>query len=114
MSEHSGNFVGIIVFAILCGALAYFFQFQTGQRLDIVLAVAAIVFCVLLLFKLKAGLVGINLTLLASIAVYFIRLWADPIIQENASLIWPNLLKMVVGILLFIYIGRQRIEHSFF
>jgi hypothetical protein len=76
--------------------------------------VAAVVFCVLLLVKLRLALIGINLTLLASIIVYFTRAWLQPIVNEDASLIWPNVLKMLVGMLLFIYIGRQRIEHSYF
>jgi hypothetical protein len=114
MSEKTENFVGVIIFAVVCAALAYFFEFRTGDPLDIILAAATIVFCILLVLKLKAGLIGINLTLLASIIVYFIRAWAQPIINEDTSLILPNVLKLVVGILLFIYIGRQRIEHSFF
>jgi hypothetical protein len=114
MSEQTGSFVGVIVFAVICGVLAYYFQFRTGYPIDIVLAVAAVVFCVLLLLKLKVGLIGINLILLASITVYFIRTWMQPILNEDPSLIWPNVLKMLGGILLFIYIGRQRIEHSFF
>jgi hypothetical protein len=114
MSERTGSFVGVIVFAVVCGVLAYFFQFRTGEPIDIVLAVAAVVFCVLLLLKLKLALIGINLTLLVSIIVYFTRAWMQPILSEDPSLVWPNVLKMLVGMLLFIYIGRQRIEHSFF
>jgi hypothetical protein len=114
MSERSESFVGVIIFAVVCAALAYFFQFRTGSPLDIILAAAAIVFCLLLLLKMKWGLIGINITLLVSIMVYFIRAWAQPILNEDPGLIWPNVLKLVVGILLLIYIGRQRIEHSFF
>jgi hypothetical protein len=36
-----------------------------------------------------------------------------PIVNEDAGLIMPNVIKMIVGLLFFIFIGRQSIEHRF-
>jgi hypothetical protein len=43
--------------------------------------------------------------------VYFIQAWFWPIVTEETGLIMPNVIKMIVGILFFIFIGRQSIEH---
>jgi hypothetical protein len=48
MSENSSSFVLIILFAIVTGVLAYFFLFRTGNIIDIILAVAAGLFAVVL------------------------------------------------------------------
>jgi hypothetical protein len=114
MSEKSGSFVGVILFAIVCGALAYLFVWQNGNIIEKILAVAAIIFCLGMLVKQRWALIGVCLTLLVAIGVYFTQLWLQPIVAEDTSLIMPNLVKMVVGILLFIYIGRERIEHGVF
>jgi hypothetical protein len=114
MSEERSSFAVVILFAIVTGVLAYFFQFRAGDMIEKVLAVAAGLFCLFVLIKQRWALVGLNLTLLVAIAVYFIWAWYLPIIQEDPSLIWPNVLKMLVGIVLFIIFGRQRVEFSHF
>jgi hypothetical protein len=106
------SYVGVIIFAVLLGVLAYF-QFRTGNSVEIILAVAAVLFCLGLLVKQHWALVGVCITLLVAILVYFTQSWLQPIVDEDTSLILPNVLKMIVGILLFIYIGRQRVEERF-
>ena len=112
MSEKTGGYIGVIIFAVLLGVLAYF-QFRTGNIVEDILAVAAVIFCLGLLAKQRRALIGVCITLLAAILVYFTQSWLQPIVDEDTSLILPNALKMIVGILLFIYIGRQRVEESF-
>ena len=112
MSEKTGSYVGVIIFAVLLGVLAYF-QFRVGNIVENILAVAAVIFCLGLLVKQHWALVGVCVTLLVGILVYFAQSWLLPIVDEDTSLILPNVLKMVVGILLFIYIGRQHVEERF-
>ncbi|HEY7490746.1 MAG TPA: hypothetical protein VIH59_06510 [Candidatus Tectomicrobia bacterium] len=114
MSEKTGSYVGVIVFAVVCGLLAYFFYWRMGNLVERILAVAAVVFCLGLLGKQKWALIGINLTLLIAIVVSFIQVWQQPIMTEDTSLILPYILKMLGGIILFIYIGRGQLEHGVF
>jgi hypothetical protein len=110
MSEKTGGYVGVIVFAVILGVLAYL-QFRSGNIIEDILAVAAVIFCLGLLVKQAWALKGVCVTLLVGIAVYFTQAWLQPIVAEDASLILPNVAKMVLGILLFIYIGREQIEY---
>jgi hypothetical protein len=112
MSERTGSYVGVIIFAVVLIVLAYF-QFRTGNIIEDILAVAAVIFCLGLLVKQPWALKGVCVTLLVGICVYFTQAWLHPIVEEDASLILPNVLKMVLGILLLIYIGRERIEYRF-
>jgi hypothetical protein len=114
MNEKTDSYVGVIVFAVVCGALAYFFYWSMGNIVERILAVAAIVFCLGLLAKQKWALIGIALTLLVGIAVAFIQAWQEPIMAGDTGLILPYVLKMLGGIVLFIYIGREQIEHGVF
>jgi hypothetical protein len=114
MSEKTVSYVGVIIFAVVCGALAYFFYWRMGNTVERILAVAAIVFCLGLLVKQKWALIGIALTLLVGIVVAFIQAWQQPIMAGDTGLILPYVLKMLGGIVLFIYIGRQQIEHGVF
>ena len=112
MSEKTGNYIGVIVFAVLLGVLAYF-QFRTGNIVEDILAVAAVIFCLGLLVKQRWALIGVCITLLVGILVYFTQSWLQPIVDEDSGRILPNVLKMVLGIVLFIYIGRERVEERF-
>jgi hypothetical protein len=114
MSERTGSYVGVIVFAVVCGALAYFFYWDTGNIVERIVAVAAIVFCLGLLAKQRWALIGIALTLLVGIVVAFIQAWQQPIMAGDTGLILPYVLKMLGGIVLFIYIGREQVEHGVF
>lgn len=114
MSEERSSFAVVVIFAIVTGALAYFFLYPTGSTIELVLAVAAGLFCLGVLIKQRWALVGLNLTLLVAITVYFVWAWYMPIIQEDPSLIWPNAAKMLVGVVLFMIFGRQRVEFSHF
>jgi hypothetical protein len=114
MSERTDSYAGVLVFAVVCGILAYFFYWSMGNTVERILAVAAMVFCLGLLGKQKWALIGIDLTLLVGIAVSFIQAWQQPIMAENTGLFLPYVLKMLGGIVLFIYIGREQIEHGVF
>ncbi len=114
MSETTGSYTGVMIFALVLGVLAIVFPLLRGNIIEILLAVATIVFCLGLLGRQKWALIGVCLTLLVGICIYFLQIWSQPIIHEDTSLILPNVLKMLVGIVLLLYIGRQRIEHSFF
>jgi hypothetical protein len=114
MSENTGGYVGVVIFAVVFGVLAYLLQWRTGNPIDMILAVAAVVFCLGMLIRQRWALIGACLTLLVGIGIYFIRTWSQPIMAEDASLVLPNVLKMLGGIVLLIYIGRQKIEHSVF
>lgn len=114
MSERTGSYVGVIIFAVVCGVLAYFFYWSMGNTVERILAVAAVVFCLGLLVKQRWALIGIALTLLVSIVVAFIQAWQEPIMAGDTGLILPYVLKMLGGIVLFIYIGREQIEHGVF
>lgn len=114
MSERTGSAVGVRVFAVVCGILAFIFYWSMGNTIEHILAVAAVVFCLGLLFKQKWALIGVCLTLLVGIGVAFIQAWLQPILAEQGGPILPNVLKMFGGIVLFLYIGRERIEHGVF
>ncbi|MDH3604916.1 MAG: hypothetical protein OEU26_35370 [Candidatus Tectomicrobia bacterium] len=114
MSEHSGSYIGVIIFAIVLGAVSVLlWRFSEVNIVEKVLIVASVIFCLFLLIKQKWALIGICCTLLAAILVYFAQAWLLPIVTEETGLIMPNALKMIVGILFFIFIGRQSIEHRF-
>lgn len=112
MSEERSSFAVVVIFAIVTGVLAYFFLFRTGSTIEMVLAVAAGLFCLGAMLKQRWALIGLNLTLLVAITVYFIWAWYLPIVQEDPSLMWPNVLKMLVAVVLFIIFGRERVEFS--
>jgi hypothetical protein len=112
MSEKSGSYVGVMIFAIVLAVLAYF-QFRDGNVIEDILAVATVVFCLGLLVKQRWALKGVCLTLLIGVGVYFTQTWLQPIVEDNTSLILPNVIKMVLAILLLLYIGRERIEERF-
>ncbi len=111
MSEQSGGYVGVIIFAIVLAGLAYFFQWGPGNLIERMLAIASWLFCLGLLFKQKWALVGVYLTLLVAVLVFFTEAWLLPIVNEDTALVRPNVIKLIVGILLFIYIGRERVEN---
>ena len=109
MFRRIGKLWDVILFGFVILILASW-QLRYANVAEGIIAVAAIIFGVGLLFTGKWGLIGICLTLTASTIVYFGQIWYLPIISEDPSLIWPNLWKLIAAILLFIYIGRQRIE----
>ena len=114
MSEHSGSYIGVIIFAIVLGAVSVLLWL--GSEVNIVekvLIVASVIFCLFLLIRQKWALIGICCTLLVAILVYFTQAWLLPIVTEETGLIMPNAIKMIVSILFFIFIGRQSIEHRF-
>ena len=109
MFRRIGRLWDVILFGFVMLILASW-QLRYANVAEGIIAVAAIIFAVGLLFTGKWGLIGTCLTLTASAIVYFGQMWYLPISAEDSTLIWPNLWKLIATILLFIYIGRQRIE----
>jgi len=114
MSERTGSAMGVMVFAVVFGILAVVFHWYLGNTIERILAVAAVVFCLGLLVRQKWALIGVCLTLLVGIGVAFVQAWLQPIMAEHGGLVLPNVLKMLGGIALLLYIGRERIEHGVF
>jgi uncharacterized membrane protein HdeD (DUF308 family) len=118
MNEQTTSFVWVVIgglLMIVVGLLLWTSQPpDEPSNIERVLAVAAVFFGLFLLFKQRWALIGTSLTLLVGIAVFFIHTWSDPIMSDDPGLIWPSLFKMVIGIILFILIGRERIDHRFF
>ena len=100
----------VFFFSILLLALAAW-QFMNGTSGEMAVSVLAIIGGLGLLFTGRWGLVVTCLALLLAIGVYFWQMWYQPIIEEDIALVWPNAWKMLVALVLFIYIGRERIDH---
>ncbi len=113
MSEPGASAMGVRIFAIVLGVLGVL-QFRAGNIVEAIISVAAIVFAVGLLFKFRWALIGACLTLLAATVVYFTEMVYLSIVDEDPGHIVPNLLKLIVSVLLFIYIGRNRVELDVF
>ena len=116
MFKRIGSFFDIIIFALIVMLLASWQlrdAYTRGADFEILVTAAAFVFGAGLFFTAKWGLIGTVITLTCACAVYFGAIWYQPIMYENTGLIWPNILKLIVTILLFLYIGRQRIENRF-
>ena len=113
MSEHRGSFVSVIIWAVIIAALSIYLWIGGETNIvEKVLIVAAVVCCIFLLIKQKWALAGVCVTLLLASIVYFWQAWLQPIVEEDASLIWPNVLKLIVVAILFIGIGRQSIDDA--
>ena len=116
MFKRIGSFLDIIIFALILMLLASWQlrdAYTRGADLEILVTVAAFVFGAGLFFTAKWGLIGTVITLTVACAIYFGAIWYQPIVHEDPSLIWPNILRLLVVILLFLYIGRTRIENRF-
>ena len=118
MSEETTNFIWVVLGGLLMIAMGLLLW--TSQPLDEpsgierVLAVASVLFGLFVLFKQRWALIGASLTLMVGIVVFFIHTWSDPIMADDPALIWPNFFKMVIGIILLILIGRERVDQRFF
>ncbi len=114
MSETRRGYAAAIVFALIVGAASVLFWLWGEPNIvEKVLIGASVLFCFLLLFKLKLALIGICITLLLAVTVYFTQAWYLPIINEDAGLVLPNVLKMIVCVVFFIFLGRQSIDDRF-
>ncbi|MCZ6873272.1 MAG: hypothetical protein O7G88_07030 [bacterium] len=118
MSEQTTSFVWVVfsgLLMIVLGLLLWTSQpFENPSGIERALTVPSVCFGLFLLFKQRWALIGANLTLLIGIMVFFSQTWVLPIMAEDASLIWPSFFKMLIGIALFVLLGRDRIEQSFF
>ncbi len=112
MSEDRRSYGPIILFAIVLGALVVFVWVGGNANIvEKILIVVAVLFCLGLLIKQKWALIGVCITLLLAVLVYFSQAWLLPIVNEDTALIWPNVLKMLVSIVFLILLGRQSVEH---
>jgi predicted neutral ceramidase superfamily lipid hydrolase len=113
MSERR-SYAAVIIFALIVGAASAWLWLQgSPNMIERVLIVAAVFFCLFLLIKQRWALAGISITLLAATIVYFTQAWYFPIIEEDTSLILPNVYKLIVSVIFFILLGRQSIDDRF-
>jgi hypothetical protein len=111
MSESAGSYASVIICAIVLGALSVLlWLWGDTNTVEKILIIASVFFCLFLLFKQRWALIGISITLLLGIVVYFIQTWLQPIRNEDTALIFPNLVKMLIGIVFLILLGRQSVE----
>lgn len=114
MSEIRRSYTTVILFALVVGVVAaLLWLWGEPNTVERVLIVASVFFCLFLLIKQKWALAGICLTLLLAVIVYFTQAWYLPIINEDTSLVLPNVLKMLVSVVFFILLGRQSIDDRF-
>ncbi|ETX07620.1 MAG: hypothetical protein ETSY2_10125 [Candidatus Entotheonella gemina] len=114
MSEPRRSYVAVTLFALIVGAVsALLWLWGEPNIVEKVLIIASVFFCLFLLIKQKWALVGICITLLLAVTVYFTQAWYLPIINEDAGLVLPNVLKMIVSVVFFIFLGRQSIDDRF-
>ena len=112
MFERLADFWDIVVFGFVLLVLASI-QLRHPSVAEVILALAAMVFSVGLLWAKKWALIGACITLLLGIVVYFAQIWFEPIMTGRGWYVLDNILKMIVAILLLMYIGRTRIEQRF-
>ena len=112
MFERLADFWDIVLFGFVLLMLASL-QLRHASAAEIVLALAAIVCGVGLLVAKKWALIGTYITLLLGLAVYFAQIWFEPILTGKGGYVCDNILKLLVVLLLFLYIGRTRIEQRF-
>lgn len=114
MSETRDSYVSVIIFALIVGAAStLLWLWGEPNIVERVLIVASVFFCLFLLIKQKWALAGICITLLLAVVVYFVQAWYLPIMEEDAGLVLPNVVKMIVGVIFFIFLGRQSIDDRF-
>jgi hypothetical protein len=112
MFERLADFWDIVVFSFVLLMLASL-QLRHASLAEGILALAAIIFSVGLLLAKKWGLMGTYIILILGIVVYFAQIWFEPITTGDNGYILDNILKIIVAVLLFMYIGRTRIEQRF-
>jgi len=114
MSEPRRSYVAVVIFALIVGAVSVLFWLWGKPNIvEKVLLVASVFFCLFLLIKQRWALVGICITLLIAVTVYFTQAWYLPIINEDTGLVFPNVFKMIVSVVFFIFLGRQSIDDRF-
>jgi hypothetical protein len=114
MSEPRRSYVAVIIFALIVGAASVLFWLWGEPNIvEKILIVASVFFCLFLLIKQKWALVGICITLLLAVIVDFAQAWYLPIVNEDTALVLPNVLKLIVSVVFFIFLGRQSIADRF-
>lgn len=112
MFKNMADFWDIVIFALLFMILASW-QLSSASFLQAILAVAAIVCGVGLLYAKKWALIGTYIVLIFGIMVCFGDIFYTPIATGEASRVFPNIVKTFVAVLLLMYVGRDRIEARF-
>jgi hypothetical protein len=112
MSESREGYGSVILFALILAALAVLLWLRGNTSgWEKVMIVATVFFSLFVLIKQRWALAGVCCTLLVAIIVYFAQAWLQPITLDDTSLIVPNVIKMLVGVLFLILLGRQSVEH---
>lgn len=109
MFERLADFWDVVIFAFLLLMLASL-QLRHATSAEVILALAAIVCAVGLLLLKKWALISLYIVLTASYPVYFGQIWLQSIAAGSGTYILSNLCKMLIATLLFVYIGRERME----
>lgn len=112
MLKNMEHFWDIVIFAFLFMMLASW-QLSSASCLQALLAIAAIVCGLGLLYTKKWALIGTYIVLIFGIMVCFGDIFYTPIATGEAGLVFPNIVKTIVAVLLFMYVGRDRIEERF-
>ena len=112
MFKNMADFWDIIVFAFLLMMLASW-QLSSASLLQAILAGAAIICGVGLLYAKKWALLGTYVILMFGIMVCFGDIIYKPIVTGEASRVFPNIVKTIVAVLLLAYVGRTRVEERF-
>ena len=112
MFARVGEFWDIAVFAFVLLILATW-QLRYASVAEGIVALAALVCGVALLYPKKWGVGATCITLVVAALVYFAQAWYLPIIHGDGHYIMANIFKMFVAALLLWYIGRGRIEERF-
>jgi hypothetical protein len=112
MFERLADFWDIVIFGFVLLMLASL-QLRHASCAEVILALAAMVCGVGLLWAKKWALFGTYMTLLLALGIYFGQIWYEPIMTGKGRYVLDNILKMLVVILLLVYIGRARIEQRF-
>lgn len=114
MSETRRSYTAVFLFALIVGVVSVlFWLWGEPSTVEKVLIVASVFFSLFILIKQKWALIGICLTLLLAVTVYFTQAWYLPIVNEDSTLVLPNVLKMLVSVAFFIFLGRQSIDDRF-
>ena len=112
MFKNMVEFLDIYVFAFILMILASW-QLSSASFLEGLVALIALISGLGLLYTKRWGLIGAYVALIGGMVVYFGNIWYEPIVYESGAYVITSILKLAIVILLFWYIGRERVERRF-
>lgn len=116
MFEHIGRFLDIVVVAfliMLLGSWQLQHAYVIGAFLEGLVAVVAIICAVGLFLGAPWSITGMVCTLAAAIVIYFIEMFVPGMHHHGGSVVFANIVKILIAALLLWYINRQRVENRF-